>query len=1692
LSEKATAETARPATRDRSRPDPAVASAPDEALAPYDGLGNAALGRLLRSGRLRPKVAISEPSDPSEREADRVADSVIAGRFARHFLAESYPAGADPEGVAGESEDAEELVRRLGSGTALPGSLRMTLEPGLGRDLGDVRVHTTTAASDAAHALQARAFTLGSDIAFASSAWAPDTPDGRRLVAHELAHVAQQDGRPRVARRQRDPFKPFHDPMSDVVSDVPGAIPTDISDPMSDVFIDQTVAIAAPLLPGQKPSTDDEEQTYHLHSEVRSRIPISAYAVPRSRLTLDAQGAQPAAAASGPQPDAPKGASVYGPDHLPLAVLGSDAANVIVESSRIVHYAVGAGSCVLVHTSGGWYLFDAGINITESHALAEAVAEKIVTQLRGESIRAVFLTHSHYDHIKLLEWLARRVQIDSIVPNPLQITREEYAGVKEKMRVEDLARRKEARQRIEADPRAREEFVESLREGERAYETLNPRDVERLWRKEAAARVAQMYPRTTELVALPVHGTAGRELETIDTRPSRERGAPRLSVEDILPSREGGTDFRAIVDPANRPGRATMGEHEVDRMGTTFLLTIGGRRLIVLPDLRRTDLHRLRGELREALGGESVEFQEWIAGHHMQVGFMDVQVVTAKTLRETLELLHEFRAGGREGRAGRDAVIASVDAAQVSPSQIRLLRALGFETYLAVSQADVHTYEVLSGGKLIRGVRAPLAPGARGEPTLRRSIAGREQITAQKRLLDQRRLATPRHQRRPIIDEIAAVDARIEHLKGLEDALIDALRADPFDEAAATHAEQALNAALDAEHVGRVVTSSSQLTDTALVLLREPLGPEPAPGSPEAEQRARDVALREQKTRVDLMRERAQSAPAAERQSAYADFYAELAEYEHRLASMSESAGRGVTQDIAQTELARVRADRTALEKSFKTTDAARLPDGTLVENKVVRIAPPVAAGAGRGPSRTAQGMLAGLDVIGRGMGGVMLISTIRGAPELIQRYESGRANLPQTVLGGARELTSGWVGLRMIRGVPVKSGVFVVISALEVAEAMTGDYESETQRDRAVSGAVRNAAISTGCMYIGEALIDTMNPIGIAVGAVIMFLGPTIINLLFGDDTPESLYPEEVSAVDESLKQLMAEYRDVVGGLALERRDPAARADIGLAEDVSSQARQSILEHRMRALYLESQILPQFEAAYKRVREGRAGLRELDEMRKQFLILRARASTDESDEEARESINSRAGGGAGAGAGAGAGPSVPGGIAPYDFRLPVERDATGKPIPIRELTLRRFEAMEQSLVLDRLTADQVRKMEQWSSIRENASKLIREVMEHPKDPDWQDIAQRQADLEARLASARYRLAPEAQGEARRTALLASGTEARRVYEEELAKAKDTVFFAETIVLRGQWMAFKFEGIETPRIEALWKGAMAKYSSPTDARLALADDALDEYELIMKQIGGPPAIVGSVELLYREPSARQLYLVQMRTDAKFRKLLRRMEIMETSAQSMLARLDETVEAAPELPAVAPRTSPRGKLDSLKERFHRLRNERKVLRGILFLQELQDLASAERTRAVAYFAPRLADRPGEQPLATEEIAALETGEYGAAGRKLLEERRAIADRLALVRGLRAPSGPTERTTPTGETMHVSRALGGVMLLDGLTSHEKLLVGVVEPADSVGMVRILALNAAAAQVLHGYQTQPVMAFRLTPATEDDLPK
>ena len=102
---------------------------------------------------------------------------------------------AGPQGGVEPSPDVAREIRGLqGRGQRLPPAIRGYFEPRLGHSLARVRIHTDPAAASVAQSLDALAFTVGRDVAFAAGQYDPGSEAGLRLIAHELTHTVQQGG----------------------------------------------------------------------------------------------------------------------------------------------------------------------------------------------------------------------------------------------------------------------------------------------------------------------------------------------------------------------------------------------------------------------------------------------------------------------------------------------------------------------------------------------------------------------------------------------------------------------------------------------------------------------------------------------------------------------------------------------------------------------------------------------------------------------------------------------------------------------------------------------------------------------------------------------------------------------------------------------------------------------------------------------------------------------------------------------------------------------------------------------------------------------------------------------------------------------------------------------------------------------------------------------------------------------------------------------------------------------------------------------------------------------------------------------------------------------------------------------------------------------------------------------------------
>jgi hypothetical protein len=189
----------------------------------HRALGNQVIQSLLRAGLVQPKLTIGSINDPAEREADRVAQSVMRSpsvfpgsstcscgkgeevceeckhnqspamihRSAAAPSTHSVPLGS--HAVAASRNHAPNIVQHVlrSPGHPLDGSTRAFFESRFGRDFSHVHIHTGPEAAASARSINANAYTAGSDIVFADGQYQPHSNPGRFLLAHELAHTLQ-------------------------------------------------------------------------------------------------------------------------------------------------------------------------------------------------------------------------------------------------------------------------------------------------------------------------------------------------------------------------------------------------------------------------------------------------------------------------------------------------------------------------------------------------------------------------------------------------------------------------------------------------------------------------------------------------------------------------------------------------------------------------------------------------------------------------------------------------------------------------------------------------------------------------------------------------------------------------------------------------------------------------------------------------------------------------------------------------------------------------------------------------------------------------------------------------------------------------------------------------------------------------------------------------------------------------------------------------------------------------------------------------------------------------------------------------------------------------------------------------------------------------------------------------------------
>ena len=172
--------------------------------------------------QLKTKLAVNKPGDSFEHEADAVADKVVRMQGPQRPMEKSVPViqkkafdrrelqlkeGSNANGSVmrngkGMRFVQKELSASKGNGQPLKPQVSSFMGKSMGADFSKVRIHTGEGPSAMSKALNAHAFTHGSDIYFNRGKYDPDSTPGKHLLAHELTHVVQQGAVDRIQRKQ--------------------------------------------------------------------------------------------------------------------------------------------------------------------------------------------------------------------------------------------------------------------------------------------------------------------------------------------------------------------------------------------------------------------------------------------------------------------------------------------------------------------------------------------------------------------------------------------------------------------------------------------------------------------------------------------------------------------------------------------------------------------------------------------------------------------------------------------------------------------------------------------------------------------------------------------------------------------------------------------------------------------------------------------------------------------------------------------------------------------------------------------------------------------------------------------------------------------------------------------------------------------------------------------------------------------------------------------------------------------------------------------------------------------------------------------------------------------------------------------------------------------------------------------------
>ncbi len=1373
----------------------------------------------------------------------------------------------------------------------------------------------------------------------------------------------------------------------------------------------------------------------------------------------------------------------------------------------------------------------------------------------------MLITHAHVDHMDLLPQLARNFRIGSIRINALQADRPDFADILKEVRDAHRAL-------LTDEARSVGERLEGERRAWEAADRGDPLTRGRRWGEHRDTEMRKALDAIPDImlerIAPGVRGRLAITSLPIDPAmlapPESTRAVP---AEALVP----GVRAPAVVDPGfadeldERAGRGPT-DKTLDRFSSSWLIDVRGRaRFIVMPDLRGEDMRRLLQDFRKQMSelGMEARFQVWDVSHHMQIGWSGggkagaapASSVRATQLGNITRFLHRFRAG-TPAAPGTDIVVVSAyegfkpGRSYVDPANVFILKSLGFHVFLATAGADVQVLRVLtSQGKEVTGVVGAARGGTPPQRELLRTTEAalaelRDGIRIQRQVLkrlkpgaaDQAARTTAQTELDRLTRLNGELDAlRLRYLDAVHQDMAHSTRSSGGGPASGTpptpppalepEAGRALIERLRSAGMDRPVPTSGdpRFSEAALAIIRpDLLDATAAKDTPTG--RALELAAARSRIREIESRSPTSVDPVKQRAELLSELHRYRIALEEQIRQMPQGPGAtGSSRQVLDDEL------RTARQRIRELTPGdtivgvkQRMPvTGAMVETKVLSAErlKPTEPGVTADPAapKPGVGQRAGSFIegaSGRGFGALMVYQTITGEGDVLSRAAAGKAGAAEVAATTAHNALGITLGLKMLRGVPVPGGAFVVLSILEVAEAASREYASPDQRNTEIAYAVLRGGVNLGLMAAGGFLMGVIPPpFGILAGLGVMMLGDVILDALGAHDWVErmmSFQPRQVTQVEQDLRDLLKEYDLLVGAMSLHERSLESLKSVGATEPMRAKVASSELadEQLLKAYPLEKKILSHFADAYDRAQTAFAGLQELDLMRTHFYeqLTLVHKNDDElpAFNYAREVLLSRYRDNAG-----------------YLRQDWLNRDLYGmsedqrflaqnKEItPVRDLARQTFEKIERDLSMSGMKPGDVPGMEQWDKIDGKLDELNGRMMQSyfaKKDSNipYDDYTDMLSEAQRMVANAHYRVDPSAGGY-RTQPLLERTHPAYQTYMDYLEPRERRLWWTQHRM--GDMIAGR-----TPYPRGIGELATTweQRESPPDAKGAMdvstnlrgVDRALASYDVRIEQAPKPPEELRQAIFL-NSADAKTRYGDYVDDHDDYKRALLVIELTQTVLAGLMDHARRAIDPTSSIDLNVVSVDPdKEKLRQRMVRFRQLFRHRYDELGLLFPSETADLAAKVRQGEQDILRAQL-----KVPVAAPELTAEE--QHAAQEKRIKEAAPRLgttADRLERIPQLRLSLPPAHvtgisRLTEPIEGFHHAQA---AVDTEATRSRNALVGEVREGKREIVMYGrygvayptrvVIALNAAAIQALGTTDEVTLRTERLAPVTLDEV--